>query len=166
MWDEDVTYEEKNLLADSINASQCCTSSASKEFTKRYGNGFGKAELPDVTAGQHLSLSQFATADSTMFFRILSIPSTFLAKPATQWEDDEDYALGSEIISGLKVCNYSAERRVKLVANFLHLAGFEKTFKITCRWLKRIEGKFLTFENASLLPAILYCVLCCCTVFI
>ena len=84
LWDEDVTYEEKNLLGDSINASQCSTSSASMEFTKRYGNGFGKPELPDVTAGQHLSLSQFATADSTMFFRIFSIPSAFLAKPATQ----------------------------------------------------------------------------------
>ena len=84
LWDEDVTYEEKNLLADSINASQCSTSSASMEFTKRYGNEFGKPELPDVTAGQHLSLSQFATADSTMLLRILSIPSAFLAKPATQ----------------------------------------------------------------------------------
>ena len=84
LWDEDVTYEEKNPLADSINASQRSTSSASMEFTKRYGNGFGKPELPNVTAGQHLSLSQFATADSTMFFRILLIPSACLAKPATQ----------------------------------------------------------------------------------
>ena len=92
------------------------------EFTKRYGNGFGKPELPDVTAGQHLFLSQFATADSTMFFRILSIPSAFLAKPAMQWKDDEDYALDSEIISGLKVCNDSAKKGVKLVADFLHLA--------------------------------------------
>ena len=136
------------------------------EFTKRYGNGFGKAELPDVTVGQHLSLSQFATADSTMFFRILLIPSAFLAEPVTQWENDEDYALGGEIISGLKVCNDSAERGVKLVTNFLHLARVEKTSKITCRWSKRTEGKFLTFENASLLPAKLYCVPCCCTVFI
>ena len=84
MWDEDVPYEEKSLLADSINASPCSTSSASMEFTKKYGNGFGKPELPDVTAGQHLSLSQFATAGSTMFFRIFSIPSAFLAKPAMQ----------------------------------------------------------------------------------
>ena len=84
LWDEDVTYKEKNLLAVSINASQCSTSSASMEFTKRYSNGFGKPELPDVTAGQHLSLTQFATADSAMFFRILSIPSAFLAKPVTQ----------------------------------------------------------------------------------
>ena len=65
------------------------------EFTKRYSNEFGKPELPDVTVGQHLSLSQFATADSTMLFWILSIPSAFLAKPATQCEDHEDYALGS-----------------------------------------------------------------------
>ena len=131
LWDEDVTYEEKNLLADSINASQCSTSSANMECTKRYGNGFGKPELPDVTAGQHLSLSQFATADSTMFFRILSIPTAFLAKPATQCEDNEDFALGSEVISELKVCNDSAERGVKLVADFLHLARVEKTSKIT-----------------------------------
>ena len=41
LWDEDVTYEEKNLLGDSINASQCSISSATMEFTKRYGNGFG-----------------------------------------------------------------------------------------------------------------------------
>ena len=86
LWDEDVTYEEKNPLADSINASQRSTSSASMEFTKRYSSGFGKPELLDVTAGQHLSLSQFATADSTMCFQILSIPSAFLAKPATQWK--------------------------------------------------------------------------------
>ena len=62
LWDEDVTYEEKNLLADSINASQCSTSSAGMKFTQRYGKGFGKPDLPDVTARQHLSLSQFATA--------------------------------------------------------------------------------------------------------
>ena len=117
LWDEDVTYKEKNLLADSINSSQCSTSSAGMELTRRYGNGFDKPELPDVIAGQHLSLSRCATADSTMFFRILSIPSAFLAKPATLWEDDEDYVFGSEIISGLKVCNDSAERGVKLVAN-------------------------------------------------
>ena len=60
------------------------------------------------------------------FFRILSIPSAFLAKPATQWEDDEDYALGSEIITGLKVCNDSAERGVKLLADFSHLGRAEK----------------------------------------
>ena len=87
LWDENVTYEVKNLLTNRINASQCNTSNAAMQFTKRHGNGFGKPELPDVTAGQHLSLSQFATADSTMFFQILSIPSAFLAKPATQWED-------------------------------------------------------------------------------
>ena len=131
------------------------------EFTKRYCNGFGKPELPDVTARQHLSLSQFATEDSNMFFQILSIPSAFLAKLATQWEDNEDYALGSEIISGLKVCNHSAERGVKLVADFLHLARVEKTSKITYRWSKRTEGKLLTFENAPLLPAKLYWVVYC-----
>ena len=100
------------------------------EFTKRYGNGFGKPELPDVTAGQHLSLNQFATADSTMFSRILLIPSAFLAKPATQWEDDEDCAFGSEIISGMKVCDDSAETGVKLVADFFYLARVEKTPKL------------------------------------
>ena len=93
------------------------------EFTKRYDSGFGKPELSDVPAGQHLSLSQFATADSTIFFRILLIPF------AMQWEDDEDYALGSEIISGLKVCNDSVERVVKLVADFLHLARVEKNLQ-------------------------------------
>ena len=61
-----------------------------------------------------------------MFFGILSIPSAFFAKPATQWEDDEDYALDSEIISELKICNDSAERGVQLVADFLHSARVEK----------------------------------------
>ena len=58
------------------------------------------------------------------------IPSAFLAKRATQWEDDEDYALGSEIISRLKVCSDSAEREVKLVADFLHLPRGEKPPKL------------------------------------
>ena len=155
LWDEDVTYEEKNLLADSINASQCSTSSAGMEFTKRCGNGFGKPELPDVTARQHLSLSQFATADSTMFFRILLIPSTFLAKRAMHWKNDEDYALGSEILSGLKVCNYSAER-----------LEWKKTSKITCKWSKRTEGKSLTFEITPSSLTLLCGVLYCSTVFI
>ena len=141
------------------------------QFTKRYGNGFGKPELPDVTAGQLLSLSQFATTD--LFFRILSIHSAFLAKPSMQWEDDENYALGSEIISGLKVCNDSAKKGVKLVADFLYLVRVEKKKKkneITRRWSKRTEGISLTFKNDPLLPAKPYCVLCsvvyCCTVFI
>ena len=50
------------------------------EFTKRYGNGFGRAELPDVTIGQHLSLSQFATADSTKFFSDSFDPVWFSSK--------------------------------------------------------------------------------------
>ena len=103
------------------------------EFTKRCGNGFGKPKLSDVTAGQHLPLSQFATADGTMFSRILSILSAFLAKPETRWEDEENYALGTEIISGRKICNDSAERGVKLVADFLHVARVEKPSKITCK---------------------------------
>ena len=44
-------------------------------------------------------------------------------------KDDEDYALGSEIINGLKVCNDSAEKEVKLVADFLHLARVEKNLQ-------------------------------------
>ena len=44
-------------------------------------------------------------------------------------KDDEDYALGSEIINGLKVCNNSAEKEVKLVADFLHLARVEKNLQ-------------------------------------
>ena len=117
------------------------------EFTKRYGNGFGKPELPDVTAGQHLSLSQFATADSTMFFRILSIPSALLAKPAMQWKDDEDYALDSEIINELKVCNDSAEREVKLVADFLYLAAVEKSLQNYTQAVKEDRRKIPNLQK-------------------
>ena len=44
-------------------------------------------------------------------------------------KDDEDYALDSEIINELNVCNDSAERIVKLVADFLHLARVEKNLQ-------------------------------------
>ena len=88
--------------------------------------------------------------DSTMFFRILSIPSAFLAKPATQWENDEDSALGSEItISGLKVCNDSAEKGVKLVANFLHLATVEKKkLQNYMQVVKKDRRKILDLQKA------------------
>ena len=94
------------------------------------------------------SLCDFINADGPNMFEILRIPTTFSGKPVKEWEEDDGYSFGRDVIGTLRVCNDSAERGVKLVADFLHLAKKEKTCKIVCKWWKRTEEKCPIFVNA------------------
>ena len=61
-------------------------------------------------------------------------------------KDDEDYALGNEIINGLKVCNDSAEKEVKLVVDVLHLAKVEKNLQNYMQAVKEDRKKLQFFR--------------------
>ena len=76
--------------------------------------------LPKIT-GQE-TLSNFINDDSMQMFHMLKISNSFLDKSVEEWEQDDAYLKGEEILNALRVCNDSAERGVKLVAEFLHLA--------------------------------------------
>ena len=45
------------------------------------------------------------------------------------WEKDDSYTMAKDTIYSLRVCNDSAERGVKLVADFLHLACKEENLQ-------------------------------------
>ena len=68
------------------------------------------------------TLRDFINYDSLQMFHMLQISNRFLDKPVDVWEQDNAYLKGKEMVNALRVCNDSAERGVKLVAEFLHLA--------------------------------------------
>ena len=119
-WDESVSFAEKEALSAALlNLSP----NPNPTMLKRCGNGFGKLVLPDIKS-QHatMSLSHYINEDSGKIFQFLHIPLTFLEKPVTEWVNEDAFAFDMEIVGTLRVCSDSAERGVKLVEDFLHLA--------------------------------------------
>ena len=58
-------------------------------------------------------------------FHMLKIYNSFLEKPVEEWKQYNACLKGEEIVNELRGCNDSAERGVKLVAEFLHPAQKE-----------------------------------------
>ena len=68
----------------------------------------------------------------------------FLNYPPESWADQDSYRHGSEVIRALKVCNDSAERGVKLSADFHGAAKVEKNFQ---KILQVVENDRKDFPN-------------------
>ena len=58
-----------------------------------------------------------------MFFRILNLSPSFLAKRVEEWEDDESYLEAMVTAVNLVLVNDAAERGVKLCHDFLGYTG-------------------------------------------
>lgn len=61
---------------------------------------------------------QFIGPSTKNFFERFNINTSFLSKTVTEWEDDENYRRGYEIVSLIRVVNDTAERAVKLTQGY------------------------------------------------
>ena len=59
-------------------------------------------------------MEHFNSPDFKIFFDSFLIPTTFLEKDTSTWEDDQDLQIGRNIVQGLKVVNDTAQRGFKL----------------------------------------------------
>lgn len=63
-------------------------------------------------------LQDLITPDSWEFFKILNLPSDWLALPPTQWSDNENYQKAMQYVKTVKVVNDPAERGIKLASDY------------------------------------------------
>ena len=120
------------------------------QFVTRHGAGFGKPQLPGVALFEEHSLCDCINADSPNMFEILRIPMTFLGKPVKEWEEDDGYSFERNFIGTLRVCNVSAQRGVKLVADFLHLAKKEENLQNYVQVVEKDRRKVPNLRKHSL----------------
>ena len=64
------------------------------------------------------------------FFEYLGIDHSFLNFPTTNWQQQERFRLGEEIVNNLHVTNDPAERAVKLCSDFFDTCKSEE--KLQC----------------------------------
>ena len=99
-----------------------------EEFVGRMGSGYGKPDLTDINSDvKHLH--ELVTPASWRFFEILGISGDFLHLPIKDWHQNCDYKKATAFLRHMKVTNESAERSVKLCADFLGLAKKEELFQ-------------------------------------
>ena len=75
-------------------------------------------------------LSNFIGNKSWKFFEYLGIDHSFLNFPTTDWQQQESFRLGEEIVNNLHVTNDPAERAVKLCSDFFDTCKSEE--KLQC----------------------------------
>ncbi len=128
LWD-DITPEIKQKLADKILQQQKQADNIKmEEFVGRMGSGYGKPDLQAInTEAKHLH--ELVTPVSWRFFEILGISEDFLRLPIEDWLQNGDYKEAASFFKHMKVTNDSAERSVKLCADFLGLAKKEELFQ-------------------------------------
>ena len=123
LFDPAVSEDQKSHMASAILSSEKC-----EEFQNRHGTGYGKPCFPEIPSSG-AELKDFIGSDSWKFFDLLKINPDFLNCSPDSWTEQESYLEGQHIVKNLRVCNDSAERGVKLSADFLGSAKTEKNYQ-------------------------------------
>ena len=74
-------------------------------------------------------LADLAEIDSWFLFPILQLDSKFLTEEVVNWPNCASYQVSMINIQSLNVVNDSAERRVKLISDFISTAKSEKHYQ-------------------------------------
>ena len=115
-----------SILADQLLLVQ--PSDARAIPTQRFGTGFGKPKFPaDITSTTRLG--DLVTCDSWLFFKLLYMDVGFLQHDVVTWPGQASYLSSKMKTAVVNVVNDSAERGVKLSADFLDAARSEKHFQ-------------------------------------
>lgn len=72
----------------------------------------------DISQLTTKNIYDFVTQETLRFFERFSIDTTFLQKDPQQWDSEESYRRGLEIVKKLHVVNDTAERSVKLMEEY------------------------------------------------
>ena len=95
-------------------------------------------------------IENFILQKTRGFFDRFSIPMDFLQKDPIEWEDDNSFQIGLEIIKKLKVVNDTAERGVKLMEVQNTVKPFQEAKKrnnISCKLFQNIGKNTPTVWN-------------------
>ena len=76
---------------------------------------YRKPQFPSINGKQNAS--DFIHPDSCFFFRVLKLDTSFLHTPVESWEQQSQ--LNRNVVKNLEVVNDSAERGVRLAADYL-----------------------------------------------
>eukprot|EP00918_Siedleckia_nematoides_P031604 GHVU01068397.1.p1 GENE.GHVU01068397.1~~GHVU01068397.1.p1 ORF type:complete len:196 (+),score=29.36 GHVU01068397.1:165-752(+) len=94
----------------------------------RYGTGFGKPEFPSDMS-ESTTLADLVSKDSWFTMHALQINHEFLAEPVEAWPESAAYQASLANIDALNVINDSAERGVKLSADYLSASKSEDHYQ-------------------------------------
>ena len=114
LWDDSLTIIERKKIADEFVAQE-------SKVVGRIGAGFGKPDLQTINTDA-TSLHELVTPASLRFFEILGFENDFLNLPPEDWTENQGYREAEVVLRHMKVTNESAERSVKLCADFLGLS--------------------------------------------
>ena len=121
-FDENLNDTEKQRLANEILKYPRNTT-----FEARHGESYGKPTFPKIH--ENTTLVDLIGTDSWHFFDLMKIDYKFLNTNVSTWYSDEGYIAGKKVADALRVTNDSAERGVKLAADFLQAAKSEERFQ-------------------------------------
>jgi hypothetical protein len=96
-------------------------------YETRHGESYGKPTFPEIH--ENMTLVDLIGTDSWHFFDLMKIDHKFLSIDVSKWHLDARYIAGKEVSDALKVTNDSAERGVKLAADFLQSAKTEQRYQ-------------------------------------
>jgi hypothetical protein len=102
----------------------------------------------------HKGLEQLCTANSMTLFRLLQLPTAFLTKQPSEWDEDETYKTALTIVRGLSVVNDRAERGVALIQDFnKKLTKNEEQLQFLLQVVSQHRQMFPDCKKASLMKA-------------
>ena len=123
LFDNSLDYDEKSHIAATIVSSEMNDS-----FQNRTGTGFGKPVFP-ASISSSSNLKDLVGSNSWKFFELLKNDPEFMSHSPETWHTLESYVNAERIINSFKVCNDSAERGVKLSADFHGSAKSESNYQ-------------------------------------
>jgi len=94
----------------------------------RYGTGFGKPKFPDAIT-ERTRLGDLVTGDSWFIVQLLEMDMDFLNDDIENWPGHPAFLISKEKTTCLNVVNDSAERSVKLSADFIEAAKSEEHYQ-------------------------------------
>ena len=121
-WDGNLEDRLKQQLGNKIfEQPNDVDNEANFQFVGCFGTGYGKPDLLSVNTDA-MELTDLVSPASWRFFKILGMSPDFLSFPPQQWPENKAYNEAAKFLHHFKVTNESAERSVKLCADFLDMA--------------------------------------------
>lgn len=100
MFDDRLSTTTKNAIAAKVN--------------EKASASIDRSNPPNLAEPNELSLTDFATPNTILFFEKLNLSHEFLLKDASEWPELDDYCTAKAFVSKLAVTNDNAERAVAL----------------------------------------------------
>jgi hypothetical protein len=111
LFSQHVSVDEKNSLAACLR--QLMEKSSDDQKEERCIRSTN-----DPSALHNVTLKDFVTSSSLLFFNALLLPTNFLMTDASTWQQTPSFQKATAVVSSLKVVNDCAERGIALASSF------------------------------------------------